>query len=113
MRLRSLYGEWFGSDSARRESRSPGVLPAGAANARLRCIQRKNLLEFAAHIRPIAVAPTTGSQELAANWAPELRDLARTQRPVLVSWNSCERTGLAVIQGRRSMKTAGATEPPL
>ena len=29
----------------------------------------------------------------------ELRDLARTQRPVLLSWNGWERTRLAVIQG--------------
>jgi len=43
----------------------------------------------------------------------ELRDLTRTQRPVLVSWNSWERTGLAVIQGRRSMKTAWATASAL
>src|SRR5260370_41324750 len=39
----------------------------------------------------------------------DVRDLARTRRTVLVTWNSWERTGLAVIQGRRSMKTAWAT----
>src|ERR1700675_2940765 len=43
----------------------------------------------------------------------ELRDSTRTQRPVLLSWNGWERTRLAVIQGRRSMKTAWATASAL